>query len=138
MNVTMRPLTPAEAAARDAGLSLAARLTNAILPLSSEQVQDLYDALLVDRVDDGEATIAVGLAFGQLIADRAGYEWVHLSDEFGEETCLAPYGKEVSCSPISMIQKRVKRGESVDLNQLCDDVIQMIGHKIEHGEVADR
>lgn len=127
----IRSLTPEEISARDAGLELAARLAGVPAPMDIQQVQALYDALLAEGVYEGEASIAAGLALGALIAAQGEFEWVRISDEFGDETVLSPPGKDIHCAPISMIQKRLQRRENVDLACLRDGVIQTIHDRID-------
>lgn len=139
MSANLRPLSSDELAARDAGLDLAARLISASRPLRIDQVQALYDALLAGRVDgDGEASIALGLAFGEQIVATAAFEWMRVSDEYGDETCVSPRGKEIFCAPISMLQKRLKRREAIDVAQLRDEMIEVIQRRIDEEAVADR
>lgn len=139
MSNNLRPLASDEVAARDAGLDLAARLINASRPLRLDQVQALYDAILGGRVDGGgDASIAVGLAFGEQIVSTAAFEWMRVSDEYGDETCVSPPGKEIFCAPISMIQKRLKRREAIDVARLRDEMIEVIQRRIDEESVADR
>ena len=139
MNGNLRPLSSDEIAARDTGLALAAQLVDASLPLRIDQVQALYDALLAERVDgDGDASIALGLAFGEQIVSMAAFEWMRVTDEYGDETCVSPPGKEIFCAPISMIQKRLKRREAIDVARLRDEMIAVIQSRIDEEAVADR
>ena len=139
MNSRLRPLLSDEIAARDTGLALAAQLVGASLPLRIDQVQALYDALLTAHVDGGgDASIALGLAFGEQIVSTAAFEWVRVSDEYGEETCVSPPGKEIFCAPISMLQKRLKRREAIDVARLRDEMIAVIHERIDEKDVADR
>ena len=139
MNSRLRPLLSDEIAARDTGLALAAQLVGASLPLRIDQVQALYDALLTARVDGGgDASIALGLAFGEQIVSTAAFEWMRVSDEYGEETCVSPPGKEIFCAPISMLQKRLKRREAIDVARLRDEMIALIHERIDEEGVDDR
>jgi hypothetical protein len=139
MSANLRSLSSDEISARDAGLDLAARLINASRPLRIDQVQALYDALLAGRVDGGgDASIALGLAFGEQIVSKAAFEWMRISDEYGDETCVSPPGKEIFCAPISMLQKRLKRREAIDLAQLSDEMIDVIQRRIDEKSIDDR
>lgn len=139
MNTNLRPLSSDDIAARDAGLDLAARLIDASRPLRMNEVQALYDALLAGCIDgDGDASIALGLAFGEQIVSKAAFEWMRVADEYGEETCVSPFGKEIFCAPISMLQKRLKRREATDVARLRDEIIEVIERRIDEEAVADR
>jgi len=118
--MNIRELTQDELSALRDGLALAAKLVDKTLPLSTEQVQELYDALRGHKSDYPEGAFALGLSFGQLIVDQSGYDWVRVSDEYGEETCLSPVGAQLACYPISMMQKRLSNGEAEDLIQSGD------------------
>lgn len=134
----IRSLNADEVLALQQALELAARLVDRTLPLQIEAVQELYNALADGEADLAEANIALGLSFGQLIADEAGYEWVRVSDEYGEETCLSPIGVQLICAPISMIQKRLQSGDHPDLAELRDETISVISSRIELGEYQSR
>lgn len=139
MSANLRPLSSDEITARDAGLDLAARLINGASPLRIDQVQALYDGLLAGRVDGGgDASIALGIAFGEQIVSKAAFEWMRVSDEYGDETCVSAPGKEIFCAPISMLQKRLKRREAIDIAQLRDEMIELIQRRIDEEAVADR
>ena len=134
----IRPLTAEEENAKVAALQLAARLVGATPPLSLDQVQALYYVIRDDFPDFQEAQIGIGIAFGELIAAKAGLEWVRLTDEYGSETSLAPAGFQEACHPISMIQKRIERREDLDLADLRDWTIEQIQKGIEQGRWGPR
>lgn len=131
-------LNEAERAALDEGLSLASRLINSPRPLRSNHVQELYDALLADEQSYPKAEIALGLSFGELIAETTNFEWVRISDQYGDETCLSPKGIQLICSPISMIQKRLSAGEKIDLDALVLDTRKIVLEQIEKTHYAER
>src|SRR5262249_54854926 len=106
--VRMRPLTKEERADCEENLDLAAHLAGARRPLSAANLQELFDVLSEGDAPH-RAVIALGYAFGELIVRRAGFEWARVSDEYGEETCVAPRGVEMYCSPLDMIQKRIEQ-----------------------------
>jgi hypothetical protein len=137
MSFTMKPLTPEESAARDSALEMAATLVGAGRPLTMANVQALYDALLNKNPSD-EALISLGMAFGEQIIARSDFEWVRIIDEYGEETCVAAPGKDIFCPPISMIQKRIRRSEAMNLSEFADGIIEMIREKIAEDKPADR
>jgi hypothetical protein len=137
MTLVLRPLNPEELGAREAGLDMAARLVGARRPLVIAHVQALYDVLLESEPLD-EPLIALGLAFGDMIVARGGFEWVRISDEYGDETCVAAHGKEIFCAPISMIQKRIARKERLNIAELRDGTIEAIMKRIGEGKTKDR
>lgn len=134
----IRDLNDEEKSALTSGLLLAAKLAQADGPLTIEQVQAIYDVIAKDPKSFPEAVIAVGLAFGQTIVSEGNYEWVRVEDQYGSETVLSPNGYSLILSPISMIQKRMDDGESVDLSELREQATSVIVHKIENGELKER
>jgi hypothetical protein len=121
-----RALTQNERGAMESALLVAARMASKPLPLGIEQVQRLYNVMLKQAKQDEEEVIALGIAFGAAISERAGFDWVRVTNQWGDETCVGPPRKAIHCAPISMIQKRLKRQEAVDLNELADAVIGSI------------
>ncbi|MEL6245234.1 MAG: DUF3806 domain-containing protein [Pseudomonadota bacterium] len=134
----IRSLNGDEVLALKQALELAAKLVDRPVPLQIDAVQELYNAIVDGDADMAEAKIALGLSFGQLIADKARYEWVRVSDEYGEETCLSPIGVQLICAPISMIQKRIQSGNHADLVELRDETISSISSRMESGEYRPR
>lgn len=119
MSASLRPLSSDEIAARDAGLDLAAQLISVPRPLRIDQVQALYDALLAGRVDGGgDASIALGLAFGEQIVSKAAFEWMRVSDEYGDETCVSPPARKYFALP-SACFRSVSNGEKRSMWLSC-------------------
>ena len=103
-----------------------------------EKVQELYQVVAVNCRDYDKAQIAVGIAFGETIAEKAGWEWVRATDEYGSETSLSPPGYMVACYPISMIQKRIAADEQVNLGELRDETISIIEQRAREGYYEER
>jgi hypothetical protein len=113
----IEPLSPDRLNALEAGLARAKHLAG-VSDLGDDDVQRLYDRLLAQRERDPADVIAVGLAMGEQMRKLGSFEWVRLVDEWGDETSLAVIGRKLACSPISMVQKRLDREESVDVAEL--------------------
>jgi predicted metalloprotease with PDZ domain len=114
MTLVLRPLNPEELGAREAGLDMAARLVGARRPLVIAHVQALYDVLLESEPLD-EPLIALGLAFGDMIVARGGFEWVRISDEYGDETWKERLNiAELRDGTIEAIMKRIGEGKTKD------------------------
>jgi len=131
-------LTVEQARAVDEAIALAADYLATDPPFSPAEVQRLYDAVASDHPDLVEAQIAVGMAFGEMIISKAGYEWVRVSDEYGEETALCHRAAAVTCFPISMLQKRISRREEVDLVELRDATIAVVEDAVTNGNWQPR
>lgn len=100
-------------------------------------VQELYDRAVAEGAKDPDAVIAIGLAFGEQIVSQSGFAWVRISDQWGDETCVGPEGKEQHCAPISMVQKRLARGEAIDLQSLATQIVGIMKTRLEDGNVGD-
>jgi|GEM_PF-1093970 hypothetical protein len=138
MSQEFRGLTSEERAALESGLSLASRLGDAAPPLTAAHVQDLYDTLSSQYPEYGEGIIAAGLAFGELLAQKVPLEWVRVKDEFGEETVLAIPDLKIFCSPVSMIQKRVRESARVSITDLCHAMASELQRMADSGEYDSR
>ena len=136
--MTIRPLNNEEKSALESGLTLAARIADKPQPLSVADVQFLCDSFIDEKISDEEAIIGLGLSFGQLIVMQAGYEWVRVEDEYGQETCVAPKGAKINCGPISMIQKRLDTVNTIDIEHLVTETINTIDGLIDSGNYEAR
>ena len=137
-DLQIRPLTAEEEEARRDALEMAARLVGGTPPLSENQVAELYLVLSDEYPDFLEGQIALGIAFGELIVAKAGYEWVRVTDEYGSETALAPPGVQGACHPISMMQKRIKDRADIDIAQTRDATIEVVEDRVRSGQWAAR
>jgi hypothetical protein len=70
--------------------------------------------------------IAVGLAFGALLAASEPLDWVKVQDEWCEEISLKLRTHKYFIHPVSMIVKRAERGEEIDLQYLFDEMIRRV------------
>ncbi len=134
----IRPLTHEEREGVDDALAHAADALGKSAPLSAEDVQALYDAVLVNQSDSEMAQIVIGVAFGALFVANADYEWVRAVTEDGEETAVSPPGRQIVVHPIAMIQKRLAGQDAVDIAALCDQTISAVAHHAATGSIADR
>ena len=138
MTMEIRPLSKEEQAALDDGYKLAKRVLNETSSLAMSQIQHLYDVVLREHADNETILIALGIAFGEQLKTEEDLEWVRVSDEYGEETALSLKGLKVASFPISMIQKRIARKETMNLNYLKDAVINDLRMKRTSGEYDKR
>ena len=92
--------------------------------LSAETLDDLWAALVRDEPADPNPGInMVGLAFGQLLADRLGLSWVALTDEHGTE--IAVRGRaNFTVFPTNFIAKRYAGRETNFIAAAYDDMVQ--------------
>jgi hypothetical protein len=58
---------------------------------------------------------SLGIAFGDALAQQLMLEWVTIEDEFGRAPAVNYPGTSVLAYPLTMISKRVERGDRVDV-----------------------
>jgi Domain of unknown function (DUF3806) len=92
--------------------------------LSAETLDDLWAALLKEEpADPNPAINMVGLAFGQLLADRLGLSWVALTDEHGTE--IAVRGRaNFTVFPTNFVAKRYEHRETNFIAFAYDEMVQ--------------
>jgi hypothetical protein len=61
---------------------------------------------------------SLGIALGDALAQELGLTWVAVEDEYGRDPALILKGTSVRLFPLTMISKRVERGEAVDIYDL--------------------
>ena len=92
--------------------------------LSPETLDHLWAALLEDDpADPNPAINMVGLAFGQLLADRLDLSWVALTDENGTEIAIRGRAN-FTVFPTNFIAKRYAGRETNFISSAFDDVVR--------------
>jgi hypothetical protein len=99
------------------------------------QVQRLYDHALKNAatLDLDAQALAIGYAFGDLIAERSKYEWKLAVDDYGNEPVVAEPSEKFFCAPILMIGRRLVQGQAANLDRLCNETIQTIRESLKDG-----
>lgn len=120
----IRDCTPDERRAIDAALAMRDGLRDRFDAGTEEGVQILCSSAA--RRDDPDFTIAVGVIFGEFVRRELGLRWARLIDEMGEENALQVPGSTITVHPISMIQKRIARDETIDVTYLVDEIAQSV------------
>lgn len=70
---------------------------------------------------------AMGIAFGDAIAQKLGLDWVTVDDEYGCDPALNWPGTSLFSYPMTTISKRVEQGETVDVYDLFDAACSQLG-----------
>jgi len=89
----------------------------------------LLRALLTAKVFKKEQTYelqCMGIIFGDLFVQEMGMEWIIVEDEYGRDPALRIPRTETIIYPLTMISKRVERGEEVDVFELFNGVAAKI------------
>ncbi len=76
----------------------------------------------VFAADDTWELQCLGIVLGDAFVQDLGVEWVMVEDEHGRDPALALPGTSVHLFPLTMISKRIERGEVVDVFQLFNAV----------------
>lgn len=69
---------------------------------------------------------ALGVGFGDALAQRLGVAWMIVEDEYGRTPVLQLPGTSLKLYAFTMIQKRVMQGEDVDVPSLFEIFCQQV------------
>jgi hypothetical protein len=98
----------------------------------------LLRALLAQRVFQPTQTYelqCMGIILGDALVQYCGVEWRAVEDQYSRDPCVQVPGSTVVVFPLTMISKRVERGEAVDVF----DLFNQTGAKIQElRNIADR
>ncbi len=61
---------------------------------------------------------SLGVTFGDALVQKLGLKWIVVEDEYGRDPALFFEGTSIITFPLTMISKRVERGENVDVYEL--------------------
>jgi hypothetical protein len=64
----------------------------------------------------------LGIVLGDVFASQLGMVWRMVEDEHGRDPCLVVPGTSVVIFPLTMISKRVERGQDLDVFELYNAV----------------
>jgi len=86
---------------------------------------NLLNTIVSERwVEPGETAKlqSLGIALGDAFVQELGMCWVAVEDEFGRDPALELPGTSVLIFPLTMISKRIERGEEVNVLELFEGV----------------
>jgi Domain of unknown function (DUF3806) len=69
---------------------------------------------------------SLGITFGDALAQELGLAWVAVEDEHGRDPALRHQDTSIVVFPLTMISKRIERGEAVDVFALFKATCQGI------------
>ncbi len=81
----------------------------------------LLDTILTNGWVEPTETVklqALGVTFGDALAQQLGLTWVAIEDEYGCDAALILEGTSVKVFPLTAISKRVEAGETVEIREL--------------------
>jgi Domain of unknown function (DUF3806) len=67
----------------------------------------------------------LGITLGDALVQELGMEWVMVEDDYGRDPAIRLPGTTVVLFPLTMISKRVERGETVDIMELFRGVLEL-------------
>jgi Domain of unknown function (DUF3806) len=93
---------------------------------------ELLRALLEKKTFGPEQTYelqCLGVVLGDAFVQDKGFDWIMVEDEFGRDPAIALPGTSIILYPLTVISKRIERGEVVDVlelfNRIAADVDRM-------------
>jgi hypothetical protein len=69
---------------------------------------------------------SLGVTLGDALAQQMGLSWVAVEDRHGRDPALRYQNTSVVVFPLTMISKRIERGETVDIFALFNGICAMI------------
>jgi len=76
---------------------------------------------------------SLGIVLGDAFAQELKMEWVMVEDGFGRDPAIRLPGTSIILYPLTMISKRIERGESVDIFGLFNGVITRVRELSQRG-----
>ena len=64
----------------------------------------------------------LGVVFGDAFVQEMGMEWIVVEDEHGRDLAIRMPNTTIILYPVTMISKRIERGEDLDVFQLFNDI----------------
>ena len=89
----------------------------------------LLQRLLDDAVFKPPQTFelqSLGVVFGDVVAAETGLHWVMVTDEYGTDPTLVRGKSSLQVNTLTMISKRVERGEKIDVGDLFTRVADSV------------
>ena len=77
---------------------------------------------------------ALGVVFGDVLANELGLRWVMVTDAYGTDPVLRYKETSIQLGALTMISKRVEEGREVELEQLLKAISQHVKNMIQSGE----
>jgi len=81
------------------------------------------------RADQTYELQCLGVVLGDAFVLELGMEWVTVTDEYGCDPALRVPTTSILLFPLTMISKRIERGETVDVFDLFNGVAAMVDER---------
>ena len=109
----------------------AQRLTGA--PSDLPLLQRLVDDNVFGKTQTWELQ-ALGVAFGDVLANDLGMRWVVVTDEYGTDPTLRYRDTSIQVNALTMISNRIEDGKPVDLEDIRQGVRREIDRILKSGD----
>jgi hypothetical protein len=93
-------------------------------------------ALIENKVFKKEETYklqCMGIVLGDVFVQKMGFTWVIVEDENGRDPALKYRNTSIILYPLTMISKRVEKGEDVDVFELYNGIANRVEEMIKSG-----
>ena len=74
---------------------------------------------------------SMGIVLGDVFVQDMGFHWIMVEDEYGRDPAIKFQDTSVLLYPLTMISKRIERGETVDVFDLYNGVATLAREKID-------
>jgi hypothetical protein len=94
------------------------------LDQTPRDLRRIQDVLNTGRCTDTFELQCLGIAFGRVLAKNvSGLDWAIADDEYGHDPTIRFAQTTLQFNVLTMISKRVERGESVNVQDLYDSML---------------
>lgn len=77
---------------------------------------------------------SMGVVLGDAFVQDMGFHWIIAEDDYGRDPAIKYRGTSVILYPLTMISKRIERGETVDIFELYNGVAAVAREQIDAEE----
>lgn len=100
-------------------------------------VRALLDAGRVPADNSDGMLLAIGVILGDTFAEDLGLSWLRVEDRFGIDLAVGTDDGRVLLYPLTMIDKRLQDGETVDVFDLYDGVADLAVQQLGQAKLKD-
>jgi hypothetical protein len=93
----------------------------------------LLRAVLAAKVFNASQTYelqCMGVVLGDAFVQQCGWRWRMANDQHGRDPCVKVPDSSIVLFPLTMISKRVERGDEVDVFRLFNEVAANVEHRV--------
>ncbi len=89
----------------------------------------LLDAIIQNKWVDPSETVklqSLGITLGDAFVQHLNLKWMSVEDEYGRDPAVVLEGTSIVLFPLTMISKRIERGEDVDVYDIFEGVCNKV------------